>query len=77
MTRLARRTGLPCAASRRSSTPTRFFRACLLILGGILALWLALELLAQFWGWIVLIGVIVLAWCAGIAAYRYWWGRRF
>ncbi len=54
----------------------RFFRACLLILGGVLALWLALELLAQFWGWILLIGVIVLVLCAAVYGYRYWWGRR-
>jgi uncharacterized membrane protein YdbT with pleckstrin-like domain len=54
----------------------RFFRACLLILGGILALWIALEILAQFWGWILLTGVIVLTLCAAVWAYRYWWGGR-
>lgn len=54
----------------------RFFRACLLILGGILALWLALELLAQFWGWLLLIGLVVLVLCAAGAAYRYWRGGR-
>ncbi len=59
------------------SVVQRFFRACLLILGGIVALWLALELLAQFWGWILLIGAITLVLCVGVAAYRYWWGRRF
>ncbi len=62
-----------------STPPTivqRFFRACLLILGGIAALWLALDLLAQFWGWVVLIVVIALVlWCA-VIAYRYWWGGR-
>lgn len=58
-------------------TPLRFFRACMLILSGIVALWLALELLAQLWGWIVLISVIVLVLCVGVALYRYWWGRRF
>lgn len=56
---------------------SRFFRACLLILGGIVALWLALELLAQFWGWVLLaVGIVLMLWCA-VAAYRYWWGRRF
>lgn len=55
----------------------RFFRASLLILGGVVALWLALELLAQFWGWVLLVGGIALMlWCA-VVAYRYWWGRRF
>ena len=58
-------------------TPMRFFRACILILGGVICLWLALQLLAQFWGWILLISVIVLVLCAGVIAYRYWWGRRF
>lgn len=58
-------------------TPMRFFRACLLILGGIVALWLALELLAQFWGWVLLIVGIALAWWCAVIIYRYWWGRRF
>lgn len=53
---------------------SRFFRACLLILGGVVALWIALELLAQFWGWILLISAIVLVLCAAVYAYRYWWG---
>ena len=56
---------------------SRFFRACLLILGGIVALWLALELLAQFWGWVLLVAAIALVWWCAVAAYRYWWGRRF
>ncbi len=56
---------------------SRFFRACLLILGGVFALWLAIDLLAQFWGWVLLIGVAVAVLCLGVAAWRYWWGRRF
>lgn len=64
-----------------SDTPppitSRFFHACLLVLGGILALWLALELLAQFWGWVLLVVSLALVlWCV-VAIYRYWWGRRF
>lgn len=55
----------------------RFFRGCVLILGGIVALWLALELLAQFWGWVLLITGIALILCAAVWSYRYWWGRRF
>lgn len=51
------------------SIPQRFFRACLLILGGIAALWLGLELLAQFWGWLLLVGVVVFA---VVGAYRWW-----
>jgi uncharacterized membrane protein YdbT with pleckstrin-like domain len=54
----------------------RWFRACLLILGGVLALWLALELFARLWGWLLLaVGIALMLWC-GVAAYRYWWGRR-
>ena len=51
--------------------------ACLLILGGIVALWLAMELLAQFWGWVLLIVGIALVWWCAVIVYRYWWGRRF
>ncbi|GGF31394.1 hypothetical protein GCM10010922_03050 [Microbacterium sorbitolivorans] len=62
--------------SKPPSIVTRFFHACLLILGGIIALAVALELLAQFWGWLALIAGIALMLCAGAWAYRYWWGRR-
>ena len=54
----------------------RFFDLSLLLLGGIIALWGALQLLAQFWGWIVLIAVLVAAIWALVAilrARRNWW----
>lgn len=54
----------------------RFFRACVLILGGIVALWIALQLLARFWGWLLLVAAIALVLCAAVYAYRYWWGGR-
>ena len=42
---------------------SRFFRACLLTLAGVFALWLAMQLLAQFWGWLLLAGALGgLAW---------------
>ncbi|HTL42085.1 MAG TPA: hypothetical protein VL294_11490 [Pseudolysinimonas sp.] len=44
-----------------------FLRACLLILAGVVALWIALELLARFWMWIALIGALILG---GYIAYR-------
>lgn len=59
-----------------ASLAHRFFRTSLLILGGILALWLALELVAKFWGWLLLIASIALMLWFAIAVYRYWWGRR-
>ena len=37
------------------SVAQRFFDTCLLVLGGVVALWLALQFLAQFWSWIVLV----------------------
>lgn len=43
------------------SMSQRFFLACLLLLAGVIALWIALELLARFWVWLALIGVLVLA----------------
>lgn len=43
----------------------RFFTACMLILAGVVTLWFAVALLAQFWGWLVLGGLIALtAWIA-------------
>jgi hypothetical protein len=39
----------------------RFFMFCLLILGGILALSLALEVLARIWGWLLLAGCVWVA----------------
>ena len=48
----------------------RFFDLSLLLLGGIIALWGALQLLAQFWGWIVLIAVLVAAIWALVAILR-------
>ncbi|WP_298868496.1 hypothetical protein [uncultured Microbacterium sp.] len=62
--------------SQPPSIVQRFFRACLLILGGIVCLWVALELFAQFWGWILLVATIALMLCAAVWAYRYWWGGR-
>jgi hypothetical protein len=43
-------------------TVTRFFRACLLILGGLIALSFALQLASHIWVWLVLLaaaGLIV------------------
>lgn len=54
----------------------RFFRACLLILGGIVALSVALDLLARFWGWVALILIVVLILWVGISFYRWWRDRR-
>ena len=39
----------------------RFFDLCLLLLGGVIALRIALAFLAQVWGWLVLIAVLVAA----------------
>lgn len=36
----------------------RFLYGCLLALAGVIALWLALQLLAQFWGWLLLLAAI-------------------
>lgn len=37
---------------------TKFFRACLLGLAGVILLCLALELLSKIWGWLLLIAAI-------------------
>lgn len=55
------------------SMASRFFTASLLILGGILVLTFALQLLAQIWIWLLLIALIVAAiWIA----IRIWLHRR-
>ena len=36
----------------------RFFHGCLLALAGVIVLWLALQLLAQFWGWLLVLAAI-------------------
>ena len=48
-----------------------FFDLCLLLLGGVIALSVALQLLAQFWGWIVLIAVLIAAIWALVAILRF------
>lgn len=56
----------------KSSMTQRFFTACLLILGGIIVLNLALQLLAQIWVWLVLAALVAL----GIwVAFRVWSSR--
>lgn len=48
-----------------SNEPTtlakRFLAFCLSVLAGIVLLYLAVQLLAQFWGWLLLIAGIVAA----------------
>jgi hypothetical protein len=52
-------------------TVTRFFHACLLILGGIIALSFALHLAAHIWGWLVLLAVVGLS-VSGTVWYLRW-----
>ncbi|MDX2375636.1 hypothetical protein M4I32_02340 [Microbacterium sp. LRZ72] len=47
------------ADDKPASFAMRVFSACLLLLLSVLALWLAVEVLAQFWGWLLLIAVVV------------------
>lgn len=44
-----------------------FLRACLIFLAGVVTLWIALQVLAQIWMWLVLIGALV---GVGYLAYR-------
>jgi len=51
--------------SNPKSIAQRFFELSLLILGGVMALWLALQALAQIWGWVLLlVGVAGVSWAA-------------
>ncbi len=47
--------------NKKEDKPTMsqtFLRTCLTFLAGIIALWIALELLARFWMWLLLIAGI-------------------
>ena len=57
----------------RTPLANRFVGFCFLLLVGVLALWLALELLARIWGWLVLAAVVVTAGFVGYHIFR----RRF
>jgi putative effector of murein hydrolase LrgA (UPF0299 family) len=48
----------------------RFFMFCLLMLGGIIALTLALDFFARIWGWLLLIGLLVCAVWVAIVVLR-------
>ena len=61
--------------SQGSSLVQQFFRACLLILGGILAICFAVELLAQIWGWLLLIAGVAVLGFVGFVSYRWWRDR--
>lgn len=49
----------------------RFFRTCLYVLGGLIALWLAIEFASRIWGWILL-GLLAAVATIGLL----WLGRR-
>jgi Flp pilus assembly protein TadB len=49
---------------------SKFFRACLLAFAGVFVLWLAVQLLAQFWGWLLLLAAI-----AGLVSAAVWFVR--
>lgn len=57
--------------------PHRFFRACLLLLGGVIALTLALQLAAQIWGWLLLIALLVAAGWVAFLVIRSWRRRHW
>lgn len=53
----------------------RFFRASLLLLGGVIAITLALQLLSQIWPWIVLILSLGIMSYSIYVSYRWWRDR--
>ncbi|EXJ51484.1 MULTISPECIES: hypothetical protein [unclassified Microbacterium] len=58
---------------KKDTMSQKFFNACLLILGGVIVLALAIQLLSQIWVWVV-IGLAAFA--AGWIAFRIWMARR-
>lgn len=55
----------------------RFARACLLVLAGVFALWLALQLLGQIWGWLLLIAAAIGATWVLVQLVQWWRNGRW
>jgi uncharacterized membrane protein YdbT with pleckstrin-like domain len=47
-----------------------FFRACVLILFGVVAIAIAIDFIARFWGWLVVIAVVAAGVYFGLAYRR-------
>lgn len=56
---------------------TRFFHGCLLLLGAVIALWIAVSILERFWGWLALVAVLTLLVAGVIYGLRWWRNRRW
>ncbi len=48
----------------------RFLSFCFAVLAGVAVLYLALQLLSQFWGWLVLLALVVVAIYAAVQLLR-------
>jgi hypothetical protein len=59
------------------SLAQRFFDACLLLFGGALALWAAVELVARIWPWLALGAAVTVLATVAVVAYRIWRERRW
>jgi hypothetical protein len=49
----------------------RLYRGALLVFGSVLLIWLAFQVLAQIWGWLLLVAII-----GGLIALAVFWVRR-
>lgn len=56
---------------------TRLFHGCLLLLGAVITLWIAVSILERFWGWLVLAAVLVLLAFGVIYGLRWWRDRHW
>jgi hypothetical protein len=52
---------MPTPNKEPTTMAKRFMTFCFAVLAGIVLLYLAVQLLAQFWGWLVLLAAIVIA----------------
>jgi hypothetical protein len=62
--------------SKRNGPIDQLWNGALLILGATIAIWLSLQVLAEIWGWLLLIAAIIGVLAGGLAALRWWWNRR-
>jgi hypothetical protein len=54
---------------------SRMLGFCFAVFLSVILLYLALELLAAIWGWLLLIGIAVIATWVGLVLYRRWRDR--
>ena len=57
------------------SMAQRFAQFCVLILVGVIAIWIAFDILSRVWGWLLLVAVLLALGYVGFVLFRRWRNR--